>query len=401
VRGQAAAGEGQEIAIGVDNDAYADTDPSALTEFKPALDPYGTWVEDPTYGTVWVPSTTVVGADFTPYVTAGHWTYENEYVWVSDYEWGWAPYHYGRWVRTAGGWAWIPGRVYAGAWVSWRTGYDGWGYIGWAPLAPTWYWRSGYAYSLYYAAPAPFVYCGYRDVFHPVVATRVVAGAQAAVVAGHTQPYVRAQPAVASGGRVPASPRVNAGPPPGQIGIASNQVVHPPASNAGLARAQQLSHPSTAFAAGARPPVGTSPAAMARPLPSSLAPVAQAPRYVNPSTGTAFRAPTPRPSMGNFSRPTPLPSQPTRIAPSSPSFSSHAYGSPSYGASPSHGSFGASPSYGSSFHATPSMPQPSYHTPQPTIHTGPVARPSVGAGHFSGGGVGHFGGGGGARGGHR
>src|SRR5882724_6357902 len=51
----------------------ADTDPSALGDFHDSLAPYGTWEEDATYGTVWVPASTVVGADFTPYVSAGHW----------------------------------------------------------------------------------------------------------------------------------------------------------------------------------------------------------------------------------------------------------------------------------------------------------------------------------------
>jgi len=79
------------------------------------LDPYGNWVEDATYGTAWVPSPTVVGDDFTPYQTAGHWAYDDDYVWVSEYSWGWAPFHYGRWVYVGGvGWEWIPGRTYAG-----------------------------------------------------------------------------------------------------------------------------------------------------------------------------------------------------------------------------------------------------------------------------------------------
>ncbi|HLV21835.1 MAG TPA: hypothetical protein VKZ49_13165, partial [Polyangiaceae bacterium] len=51
--------------------AYDDTDPSALTEFRPALDPYGDWVQHPTYGLVWVPRQDVVGSDFAPYVTSG------------------------------------------------------------------------------------------------------------------------------------------------------------------------------------------------------------------------------------------------------------------------------------------------------------------------------------------
>ena len=41
---------------GTTTDTYEDTDPSALTDFHTALASHGTWVEDPTYGTVWVPS---------------------------------------------------------------------------------------------------------------------------------------------------------------------------------------------------------------------------------------------------------------------------------------------------------------------------------------------------------
>ena len=120
--------------------------PSALSDFRSTLEPYGTWTDDPSYGTVWVPSPSVVGPDFTPYVSAGHWAYDSDYAWVSDYDWGWAPFHYGRWVYGPGmGWEWIPGRTYAGAWVSWRYGVDDWAYVGWAPLAPTWCWRGGVA----------------------------------------------------------------------------------------------------------------------------------------------------------------------------------------------------------------------------------------------------------------
>ena len=76
-----------EYAIGADSDAYDDSDPSALTDFHGALDAHGSWVDDPRYGTVWVPNRAEVGADFTPYTTAGHWAVDDsdQYVWVSDY----------------------------------------------------------------------------------------------------------------------------------------------------------------------------------------------------------------------------------------------------------------------------------------------------------------------------
>ncbi|MDB5141187.1 MAG: hypothetical protein JWR12_3103 [Mucilaginibacter sp.] len=101
-------------------------------EFYDDLQPYGTWVDDPQYGNVWVPN---VDEDFRPYATRGHWVltdYGN--TWVSDYPWGWATFHYGRWrYDDYYGWEWIPGHQWAPAWVSWRHGG---GYYGWAPLLP-------------------------------------------------------------------------------------------------------------------------------------------------------------------------------------------------------------------------------------------------------------------------
>lgn len=55
-------------------------------------------------------------------------------TWVSDYSWGWAPFHYGRWTfDNYYGWMWIPGTEWGPAWVAWRSGG---GYYGWAPLGP-------------------------------------------------------------------------------------------------------------------------------------------------------------------------------------------------------------------------------------------------------------------------
>jgi len=101
-------------------------------EFYDNLQQYGTWVDDPNYGNVWVPD---VDGDFRPYATEGHWV-QTEYgsTWVSDYPWGWATFHYGRWhYDNYYGWEWVPGHEWAPAWVSWRHGG---GYYGWAPLGP-------------------------------------------------------------------------------------------------------------------------------------------------------------------------------------------------------------------------------------------------------------------------
>ena len=126
-------------------DVYADTDPSALSDFRGVLDPYGAWLDDPTYGTVWVPDANFVGPDFIPYQTAGHWEWDGQdYVWVSDFPWGWVPFHYGRWVESASlGWVWIPGRRYAPAWVDWRVGTDSYDYVGWGPTPPDHVWYDG------------------------------------------------------------------------------------------------------------------------------------------------------------------------------------------------------------------------------------------------------------------
>ena len=104
----------------------------SFSVFYDELSPYGVWVEDPVHGYVWVPD---IGPDFHPYHTNGHWVL-TEYgnTWVSFYDWGWAPFHYGRWVYDAFyGWVWVPGYEWGPAWVYWR--YGG-GYYGWAPLAP-------------------------------------------------------------------------------------------------------------------------------------------------------------------------------------------------------------------------------------------------------------------------
>jgi hypothetical protein len=232
---------------------YADTDPSALTDFHSTLDSHGQWLEDPNYGTMWQPSEGEVGGDFAPYVSGGHWGYDDsdDYVWVSDYGWGWAPFHYGRWAYGGSGWGWIPGRSYAPSWVTWRTGATGYGYVGWAPLPPTYYWGpGGVARGLGGVPSAPYAFVATNHLFAPTGLSGRVISAPGALrtIAGQTHPY--APPA---GGRVPANPTV-AGPTPQSLNIANNQVNHVPANNPQLARAQQFSRPSTATAMGAHGP---------------------------------------------------------------------------------------------------------------------------------------------------
>ena len=103
-----------------------------MQDFYDKLGPYGQWVEMPQFGYVFVPN---AGPYFRPYQTAGHWEY-TEYgsTWISDYEWGWAAFHYGRWgFDRLMGWFWVPDTQWGPAWVCWRSTP---GYYGWAPLGP-------------------------------------------------------------------------------------------------------------------------------------------------------------------------------------------------------------------------------------------------------------------------
>jgi hypothetical protein len=124
------------------------------------LDDYGGWRPVPEYGTVWFPHVTVVG--WAPY-RFGHWVWISPWgwTWVDDAPWGFAPFHYGRWVSVGGAWGWVPcprpvvavayvRPVYAPALVAWVGGPHfaagvafggGVGFaagvnVGWFPLGP-------------------------------------------------------------------------------------------------------------------------------------------------------------------------------------------------------------------------------------------------------------------------
>src|SRR6478609_2910032 len=100
--------------------------------FYDDLSPYGSWVLNSHYGYVWIPD---VYQDFIPYGTNGHWVFTDiGWTWVSNYPWGWAPFHYGRWYYDyIYGWIWVPDYEWGPAWVVWRN-YEG--YYGWAPIGP-------------------------------------------------------------------------------------------------------------------------------------------------------------------------------------------------------------------------------------------------------------------------
>jgi hypothetical protein len=111
------------------------------------LDESGQWNSDPDYGTVWYPRD--VAADWAPY-RYGHWVWVSPWgwTWVDDAPWGFAPFHYGRWVVARGRWCWVPSPprptyvtreyvrpVYAPALVAWVGGGVAVG-VGWFPLGP-------------------------------------------------------------------------------------------------------------------------------------------------------------------------------------------------------------------------------------------------------------------------
>ena len=98
---------------------------------------------------VWTPSqdlsvTGTVGENhqYRPY-RHGQWVYTDEgWYFRASSPWEETVHHHGRWVYSpTAGWLWVPGRVWAPAWVNWRQNND---YISWAPLPPSDYLYDGY-----------------------------------------------------------------------------------------------------------------------------------------------------------------------------------------------------------------------------------------------------------------
>ncbi len=136
---------------GMGRDRRRDESPSArwVSPDMPGyedLDEYGVWSVSAEYGPVWTPRRVTSG--WAPYRN-GHWAWVDPWgwTWIDDLPWGFAPYHYGRWVHTGRGWAWVPGRVvarpvYAPALVAfvggsnWSISVGVGGGVGWFPLGP-------------------------------------------------------------------------------------------------------------------------------------------------------------------------------------------------------------------------------------------------------------------------
>jgi hypothetical protein len=142
----------------------------------------GSWMEVADYGYCWQPDIVVSNTSWRPY-SDGYWTYTDlGWTWVSYEDFGWATYHYGRWVRLADhGWCWAPGRdedlEWGPAWVSWRTSDT---YVGWAPLPPT---RIRFVEGVaitgqvdieFDIGPGYYNFCDVRYIGEPVLRERIV-----------------------------------------------------------------------------------------------------------------------------------------------------------------------------------------------------------------------------------
>lgn len=116
--------------------------------FYNSLSPYGTWFEVDGYGRCWQPSVVVLNSGWRPYADGGRWIYSDYgWYWNSDYSWGWAPFHYGRWFcHSRWGWCWRPDYTWGPSWVSWR--YTD-AYCGWAPLPPAACYTAGVGFTYY------------------------------------------------------------------------------------------------------------------------------------------------------------------------------------------------------------------------------------------------------------
>jgi hypothetical protein len=244
----------------------------------PSLQANGFWVESPEYGTVWRP--TRVSPGWQPYLY-GRWAWTDAgWAWISEEPFGWATYHYGRWaVLDDGGWAWLPGRVWAPAWVAWR--YDE-GFAAWCPLGPR-----GYVYE----QPREWVAVDNRHFLEPVRSYLV--------------PVQRRQEIIV---RAPVYRGARYGPQPVVIGRATGTVVRPLVIRDGGARHTEVNGGSVQFFRPHTAPVVVNrqpnrPAEVSRPQPRPVEPNRPAEgdhRYVPP--------------QGNPHRPEVTTQQPSREA---------------------------------------------------------------------------------------
>jgi hypothetical protein len=291
------------------------------------LDRYGRWEQDPDYGALWIPRGVAVG--WAPYST-GHWAWVLPWgwTWVDDAAWGFAPFHYGRWVHRRDVWCWTPGErvvrpIYAPALVGWVGGPGvsvsitiGGGrpppVVGWFPLAP----REVYVPS-YRASPRYVQNVNITNVTNITQITNVINNPQAPREFNNrrVQNAVTVVPAAVMTGRQPVAPaaaqlrdtpwvRDIARQPAATTTLVAAPVAAPvlPAAPARGAQARPVSLPPGAAALPAGPPVGGRPGGPARerearppapPITPAIMPATAPATPVAPVSGSPKLRPTP------------------------------------------------------------------------------------------------------------
>ena len=306
------------------------------------LDEYGAWETAPEYGAVWYPAN--VAEDWAPYRN-GYWTDVAVWgpTWVDAAPWGYAPFHYGRWVHFRGRWGWCPGAyvarpVWAPALVGWIGGPGwrvstnhgapvyGWVPLGWGeayqphwrgcsegcwvrynkpyavnttvrPSVPPARWANSSAPGAVTVVPGS-TFAGRKPVAPNLVAISGSAVASAPVLAAPTiRPEIRQTPGIRPGNGVPP-------PASSTVWMRQPRIVAPagPAPNQGsTAAAPTVSR---------TPPVVSTPANSAPGAPPSVAKPLQGPTTPQVSTNT-FPAPRPQPVLVN----PPASSNPVAVSP--------------------------------------------------------------------------------------
>ncbi len=199
------------------------------------LSMYGDWSVDSDYGAIWTPRD--MGVDWAPY-RYGCWVYRAPWgwTWIDDARWGFAPFHYGRWVLLGSTWVWVPGpRIVRPVWAPALVVFvknPGTGHVGWIPLGPHEPFRPPYRASGTYlrrvnpgasSAEAPASYMNRRHV--TAVSREIFAGGRQVAPA-----RIRQADAGLAGARPANSPDVQPGRDSyvARRGGQPNRVVRPP-----------------------------------------------------------------------------------------------------------------------------------------------------------------------------
>ncbi|MHB8054443.1 MAG: DUF6600 domain-containing protein [Candidatus Aminicenantales bacterium] len=110
---------------------------------------FGEWIYDDYLGYIWRPADNdrPYAGGWRPYYS-GQWEQAgNQLYWVPSEPWGWIPFHLGVWHwDNKRGWLWVPGSVFAPAWVDWsfKDNFFAWrpyGFWDWLPGGN--YWLTG------------------------------------------------------------------------------------------------------------------------------------------------------------------------------------------------------------------------------------------------------------------